>query len=505
MKFSKILSQVKTPFTIKIGQDLIDKIEVEDVVLDSRLVKKNSAFFAFPGQVTDGSKFISDAIGLGASILICEEKSYKLQIATNKIFITCNNLNGLIVEFLQILYAPLPQNIYAVTGTNGKTSVAEYIRQILRFLGKRAASIGTLGVICDSAVKSQLYNSSLTTPDIVSLYKNLSILKKNQIDDVAVEVSSIGLHQGRINGLDIAVGSFISFSQDHLDYHQTMEEYLRCKMVLFGDILKDQSIAVLNADMEEYPIIRKLCDNKNHQVIDYGFNAEVLKIEEIEETKLGQKVSFNYNSQNYQFDLSLYGSFQAMNVLCALGNILAKNQLEDYQFKNILDNFHILQPAPGRMQQAGQFRNGAQVFIDFAHSPDALKNVLEVTKKVAKARVLVMFGCGGDRDAEKRPLMGKIASDLADFVIVTDDNPRCEDPAKIRQEILKSCDMSKTIEVDGRKSAIEKAISMLENNDILILAGKGHEKYQVIGDKKFEFDEVGIVENEVVRSSTNKI
>ncbi|MBP7709645.1 MAG: UDP-N-acetylmuramoyl-L-alanyl-D-glutamate--2,6-diaminopimelate ligase [Rickettsiales bacterium] len=497
MKLSQILSQVKTPHKILQAGFPIDSIEVLDITLDSRLAKKNSVFFALQGKAKDGSEFINDAIKNGAEVVVCESGKFQ---SSQVLIIETPNPFSLLVEFLKVFYAPLPANIYAITGTNGKTSSAEFTRQILQFLGKKSASIGTLGVITNAEIKD-LQSSSLTTPDIVSLYKNLQILKKNGVDDVALEVSSIGLEQGRVAGVKIAVGAFTNLTQDHLDYHKSMEEYLRCKTILFTNTLENGGFAVLNSDIAEFGKLQKTCLEKNHKIIEYGFKARDLRLEKIEATEFGQKVFFEFAQKKYQFDLAVSGDFQAFNALCALGNVLAKNNLNEAQLTNLLENFHELHPAAGRMQRVATLPNKAQIFIDFAHSPDALKNVLQLAKKITKARVVVLFGCGGDRDAKKRPIMGGIASELADLVIVTDDNPRSEKPEAIRSEILAACAMSKTIEIADRKTAIEKAVTMLEDSDILILAGKGHEKYQIIGDTKFEFDEEKIVKNALTKSS----
>jgi UDP-N-acetylmuramoyl-L-alanyl-D-glutamate--2,6-diaminopimelate ligase len=503
VKLSQILSQVKTPYKIL---SKIDEIEIADIALDSRLVKKNSAFFALQGKAKDGSEFISDAIKNGASVVVLGEGLTPPLLVGDGygegcFLIESSDPFSLLIEFLKIFHKALPANIYAITGTNGKTSTAEFTRQILQFLGKKSASIGTLGVMCEASIQERLQVSSLTTPDIVSLYKNLEILKENGVDDVAIEVSSIGLEQGRIAGLKIDVGAFTNFTVDHLDYHKTMEEYLRCKMILFERILENGSVAVLNSDISEFEKLKKSCVAKNHKIIEYGFEAHDLCLQKIEQIADGQKIYFSFEQRNYQFYLAVSGDFQAFNALCALGNVLAKNKLNFEQLENLLKNFHLLQPAAGRMQRVAFLPNEAQIFIDFAHSPDALKNVLQLARKMTEARVLVLFGCGGNRDASKRPIMGEIASDLADFVIITDDNPRNEKPEEIRAEILKNCEAKKTIEIDGRKTAIEKAITMLEAGDILILAGKGHEKYQIIGDKKSEFDEELIVKNALTKSS----
>jgi UDP-N-acetylmuramoyl-L-alanyl-D-glutamate--2,6-diaminopimelate ligase len=490
LTISQIFSGVKSKFEIAPSLDSCGLQPVEEITLDSRLAKKNSIFFALPGQSQNGEKFIDDALKNGATVIVSTSK----RAEGGHIQIICEDVFALLVEVLQIFYTPLPANIYAITGTNGKTSSAEFTRQILNFLGKKSASVGTLGVFSSHEIEG-LQQSSLTTPDIVSLYKNLQILKKNGVDDVALEVSSIGLHQGRIAGLKISVGAFTNFTQDHLDYHKSMEEYLRCKTLLFSSVLENSATVVLNCDIEEFPLIKKTCDERNLKVIEYGFKAHQLKLQKIEQLDFGQRVFFEFSQKTYSFELSTSGDFQAFNAVCALGNVLAKNPLSEEELSELLKNFNQLQPAPGRMQRVATLPNGAQVFIDFAHSPDALKNVLQLAKKISKARVLVLFGCGGNRDAAKRPLMGAIASDLADLVIVSDDNPRKEDAALIRKEILQKCDMTKTLEIAGRKDAIIHALKILQPSDILILAGKGHEKYQIIGEEKFKFDEEEIVKN----------
>jgi UDP-N-acetylmuramoyl-L-alanyl-D-glutamate--2,6-diaminopimelate ligase len=466
MKLSQILAQVKIGYKLS-SDPITSEIEVEDIAIDSRLVKKNSVFFALPGKEKDGSEFIESAIKNGASLVISGQQE-------------------LLVEFLKIFYAPLPANIYAITGTNGKTSTAEFTRQILEFLGKKSASIGTLGVTCEASIKKELQNSSLTTPDIVSLYKNLHILKKNGVNDVAIEISSIGLEQGRAAGLEFATAAFTNFTRDHLDYHKSMEEYFRCKSLIFDQARS----AVLNSDIPEFEKLKKICAEKNLNVIEYGFKARDLRL-------LDEK-TFEFKGKKYYLELSTSGEFQIFNTLCALGNALSTNNLNETRLENLVKNFSNLHSAAGRMQLVVTLANQAKIYIDFAHTPDALINVLHLARKLTKSRVLVLFGCGGDRDKTKRSIMGKIASELADLVIVTDDNPRSEKPEEIRAEILKSCDPKKTLEINNRKAAIKQAISLLKPNDILILAGKGHEKYQIIGTEKTEFDEEKIVKEFLV-------
>jgi UDP-N-acetylmuramoyl-L-alanyl-D-glutamate--2,6-diaminopimelate ligase len=494
MKLKQILSQVKTDFNILKNAQFLE-VEIEDIAIDSRLVKKNSVFFAIAGKENNGSSFIADAVNKGASVVISSQENDFKEIFDQQTLIISKNIFELLIEFLRIFYFPLPQNIYAVTGTNGKTSVAEFSRQIFQIFGKRTASIGTLGVVSDF-VKSGFQISNLTTFDIVSNYKNLHHLKNNGVDDVFMEVSSIGLEQNRVSGLPISSGSFTNFTQDHLDYHKNMEEYFSCKMILFEKLLNENSFAVLNSDIEQFDKIKEICNSRKIKVFEYGFKAKDLKIEKIKQDSFLQIVDFIFNQEKYHFTLSVSGEFQVFNVLCALANLLTKNNLTQKQLTNLLAEFHSLYPAKGRMQKIASLKNNAQVFIDFAHSPDALENVLKLGRELLNqksGKLIILFGCGGQRDSKKRPIMGKIASDFADLTIVTDDNPRNENAAKIREEIITACNKENSLEIADRKEAIKQSLKMLQPNDILILAGKGHENYQIIGDKKFEFDEEKIV------------
>lgn len=494
MNLQEILSQVKTKYTIHQGIQRLEDVLINDIALDSRRIKKenNTVFFALNGKVKNGVEFVPSAVNKGARVIVAQEI---IEVAPDVIFIKTENVFSLLVEFLKIFYKPLPANIYAVTGTNGKTSVAEFTRQIIAFLGKKSASIGTLGVMCDEDIKEKIVSFDLTTPDIVSLYKNLNILKENNVNDVVIEVSSIGLEQARVAGLKIDVGAFTNFSQDHLDYHQNMDEYFYCKMLLFEAVMPDRSAVILNADIPEFVKIQRNCVAKKHHILEYGFKAKDLKLLEIKPVADGQEVTFELAQKKYHTKLSVAGDFQVYNMLCALGMTMAKHALDENKMQQLLAKFTQLKTAQGRMQQVATLENNAQVFIDFAHTPDALENVLKLARNLTKARLLVLFGCGGDRDNKKRAIMAEISTRLADLAIVTDDNPRSEDAAKIRSEILQACNKEKCLEIANRKDAIEKALQMLQADDILILAGKGHEKYQIIGTQKFEFDEEKIVQN----------
>lgn len=501
MKLSALVSRLKTPIHILAGANLIPQIEIVDLAIDSRLVKQNSAFFALDGNKNNGTDFAFDAALRGAKAIILPEKTeFNLAEFCQKfpqiVLFAAENFSVL-VEFLGFFYQPQPSNIYGITGTNGKTSVAEYTRQILQILDYNSASIGTLGVNSNLPASSQLIGSGLTTPDIISLHKNLHFLKQNSVDDVAIEVSSIGLHQQRIAGLKIAVGAFTNFSQDHLDYHGDMASYFAAKMLLFERVLERNSTAVLNSDISEFLAIKKICNQNSLRIIDYGRFATVLRLISFE----NQRLKFAFGGEIFELELSMGGEFSAYNMLCALGNVIASHNLAVSEIKAILPKLAAISSAAGRMQKIGELSNGAKIFIDFAHTADAIANVLKAAKQVSQGRVLILFGCGGNRDTKKRPIMAKIACSLADLVFVTDDNPRDEDPATIRREIMQNCDLAKAQEIPDRQLAILAAISMLRPYDTLILAGKGHEKYQVIGLEKFPFDEEKIVADALSKQS----
>lgn len=499
MNLRKILSQIKIDYQLKNQESFLGEIEIFDVAIDSRLIEKNknTVFFALKGNKNNGENFVNQSIENGAKIIVSQNFYENEEI----ISIKTENVNKFLTEFLKIFYADLPKNIYCVTGTNGKSSVVEFSRQICDFLGKNSASIGTIGILTEKKITDKFISCNLTTFDIITLYKNLAILKKNEIDDVFIEASSIGLNQGRISGLKIEVSAFTNFSQDHLDYHENMEEYFNAKMILFNEILSENGFAILNSDIYEFNKIKKICEKQNLQIIDYGFDAKTFKILEILQIGDNQEIIFEYKNKKYEIISKVSSDFQAFNLICALAMILSKNEILEKNLKILLKKISNIKIACGRMEKVAEFHD-AKIFIDFAHSPDALKNILENSRKISNKKLIVLFGCGGNRDEKKRPQMGKIACELADLTIITDDNPRDENPEKIRADILSGCtNLTKIIEIPGRKEAIEKALKMLKEDDILILAGKGHEKYQIIQGQKIEFDEKEIVKNFILNSN----
>lgn len=485
-----LLSQLIENFKNELEISNFKDIEFNSIQSDSRLVKNNDIFFALDGRTTKGINFVDKAIENGAKVIVCNKnENYKND---NLVVIKTNDTLKLLGNFLNIFYAEKPKHIIGITGTSGKTSVAEFTRQAIQKLGIDSASIGTLGVNFEN---SHMKEDTLTMRELVDLHEKLNYLKKvKNIDYVAMELTSQGMDQGRNEGINVEIGVFNNITPEHLDYHKTMEEYFNKKMILFKDILKDGSPVVLNADVPEFDKIKDICNKKHHKILSYGFNGD-LKIKKITPTLKGQSVDFEYLGKNYTLKTLFIGKFQVMNLLATLCILIQLGIEKDInKLIKILEN---VKNAEGRMEYVASKKNGASIYIDYAHKPDALRQVLETMREHIshdkEARIVVLFGCGGDRDKTKRPVMGKIANDLADVVFITDDNPRTEDAKIIRDEIMAGC--PNAFNIGGRKIAIQKAIDFLQPKDILILAGKGHEKYTIIGKEILPFDEFEIVKN----------
>ena len=493
MKLTQLLAKINLPYQLFANN--VSDIEVSAIVSNANFAIQNSIFAGLLGAKFDGASFSEQAITNGAKVIVIDEKSaynYQDLLLKHQVNIVVGDAKMLLMALLPKFYCNLPANLYAITGTNGKTSVADYIRQILGLLQKKSASIGTVGIKTNFECAGDFLQTNLTTPDLASLYHNLAILKQRGVDDVVIEASSIGLQQNRLANLPFSVGCFTNFSQDHLDYHFDMQNYFASKMLLFSGLLGSDDFAILNADIVEYEKILPVCQKNHLQVATYGKNSADLQLISFENNQL----VWQYQQQKYVANFLPQGQFQVYNLLCALLAVVKKHRLFAQQMQFIAVNLSKIQAPQGRMQLVASY-NQAQIFIDFAHSPDGLLNVLSSAKKLANHRLLVLFGCGGNRDVAKRPLMGQVCSDLADTVIVTDDNPRLENASEIRQQILQGCDLGKTIEIADRKIAIKQAIAMLLPGDVLILAGKGHEKYQIIGTQYLPFDEEQIVLNAI--------
>ena len=376
-----------------------------------------------------------------------------------------------------------PDIVVAVTGTNGKTSVAEFARQIWSAMGQNAASIGTLGIDYSSGRRS----GSLTTPDAVTLHRELASLAGAGTQRTALEASSHGLAQYRIDGVHLAAAGFTNLSHDHLDYHVSFEEYRTAKRRLFDEVLPAGATAVLNADSAEFGVFAQACAERGCPVIDYGLGAGELRVLDCSPDDDGQILELMAFGQTWQARLRLAGGFQAANALCAVGLVVGAGD----DWEAAIEALETLAPPRGRLPLAARGRASAPIYVDYAHTPDALSHALAALKPHARAALAVVFGCGGDRDPSKRSLMGQAAGRLADRVIVTDDNPRSEDAAAIRHEVMTGCPEAR--EIGDRAEAIRVAIAELAEGDILVIAGKGHETGQIIGNTIRPFDDVEAV------------
>ena len=454
------------------------KIKVSGISFDSRKVKKNNIFFAIKGNQLSGIKFINEAILKGASAIITNEKLQYKNLSIPLIFV--KNARKTLSEACSNFYKKKPTNIIAVTGTNGKSSVAGFFYQILNLNKISSASIGTLGIF------SKNYNKKikLTSMDPLSLHKNLEILKKKNIKNVILEASSHGLEQKRLDYLNINTGIFTNFSHDHLDYHKNMRLYFNSKMHLFKTLLKKNSKIITDEDNNEFNFIKKIANQKKLKKITIGTKSGNIKILSNKYQKQTQIVTISFNSKIFTLKIPLVGYFQIKNLLMA---VLAAMQCGLNQ-KKIFNQLHKIKPISGRLECIASFNNNSNIFVDFAHTPDALEQSLIALKKQFKNEIVIVFGCGGERDKKKRLSMGRVASKYCRKIFITDDNPRNENPKKIRHAIMKGCKGLAT-NIGNRKKAIKSAIEELRSNEILLVAGKGHENTQDYGNKILKFSD----------------
>lgn len=446
---------------------------------DSRAVEPGFLFAALPGSKADGRDFIPAAIEKGATVILAPEGT-KLPRGASAELITASNPRKKFAKIAAAYYNAQPDHVAAITGTNGKTSTALFTAQLWAALGYGSASMGTLGIHGAGVDKP----GKLTTPGTAELHAELAELSKSGITHLALEASSHGLDQYRLDGVKVELAAFTNLSRDHLDYHKDMEEYLAAKARLFSEILLPEGTAVLNADVPEFEHLNFVCETRKLRVISYGEQGEQIELRAREVLPGGQRLTLSINGEAHTITLPLVGSFQAMNALCALGLVLAKNE---EQLPEILKALEKIKGAPGRLEPVIGHPSGAAIYVDYAHTPDALENVLTALRPHTHGKLVCLFGCGGDRDKGKRAQMAEIASALADHVIVTDDNPRSEDPAAIRAEILMNAPEAQ--EIEGRASAILAAVEILSAGDVLIVAGKGHEQGQIFKDRTDPFDD----------------
>lgn len=455
---------------------------------DSRAVKPGYLFAALPGVMVDGRDYIPDAVRNGATVILAPEGTVLPESAraAGVTLITEAQPRRVFALMAAQFYGCQPEMIAAVTGTNGKSSTVHFVRQIWEALGHKAASLGTLGIEGTGVKRA----GSMTTPDPVTLHAELAALVEEGITHLAMEASSHGLDQYRLDGVRVKAAGFTNLSRDHLDYHKDMDAYRAAKARLFTEVLEPGGAAVLNADVPEYEMLKHICDERAVRVIGYGraAGASGLHLVSLEPLPHGQQIEVEFEGMAGKFVLPLIGEFQAMNALCALGLVIAERPGDAAYMERALKALEALKPAPGRLQPVSGHPSGAAVYVDYAHTPDALSHALGALRPHTAGRLVCLFGCGGDRDHGKRPLMGEVAVNLADRVIVTDDNPRSEDPALIRREILGGAPGA--LEIQGRAKAIHAALEGLEAGDVLLIAGKGHERGQIFADRTEPFDDV---------------
>ena len=451
-------------------------IDVTGVTADSRKVKPGFVFVAIAGNKADGAGFALKAVEAGAAAIVGEHRPDGLPDAAA--FIQVANARRALSLAAANFYPRQPATIAAVTGTSGKTSVAAFTREIWTTLGLQAASIGTVGVV---SPKGEEYGS-LTTPDPVELHRSLDELAGEGVTHLALEASSHGLDQHRLDGVRIAAGAFTNLSRDHLDYHQTIEDYLAAKLRLFTDLVAANGTAVIDIDDCYAGQVTDAAKKRGLKIMTVGVHGDDIKLAGGAIEGFAQVIDIAYGGRTYKVRLPLVGAFQVQNAAVAAGLAIATGAAPARVFAAL----EHLTGAKGRLELAGN-RNGAPIFIDYAHKPDALKKALEALRPYAKGKLTVVFGAGGDRDAGKRPIMGRIAAENADRVIVTDDNPRSENPATIRAAIMAAAPGA--TEIGDRAQAIRTSVASLQQGDVLLVAGKGHETGQIVGDKVLKFSD----------------
>ncbi|MGA8932379.1 MAG: UDP-N-acetylmuramoyl-L-alanyl-D-glutamate--2,6-diaminopimelate ligase [Pseudolabrys sp.] len=451
-------------------------VEIVGVTADSRKVKPGFLFVAIAGAKADGAQFVNQAVSAGAVAVAAERRpdTFPDTIA----FVRVANPRRSLALVAAKMFPRQPATIAAVTGTSGKTSVAAFTRQIWSELGYRAASIGTIGVV---SPEGERYGS-LTTPDPVALHRALDQLANESVTHLALEASSHGLDQHRLDGVRIAAGAFTNLSRDHLDYHPSIEAYLAAKLRLFEDLIESEGTAVVGIDDCYAVQVVKAAKTRGLKIMTVGEHGTDIKYFGAAIGGFNQIVTIAHQGRTYKVRLPLVGAFQIQNAGIAAGLAIATGA----EPARVFTALEKLVGAKGRLELAGT-HNGAPIFIDYAHKPDALKKALESLRPYARGKLVVLFGAGGDRDTGKRPIMGQIAAENADRVIVTDDNPRSENPAAIRAAIL--AEAPGAVEIGDRAEAIRRAVAALGAGDVLLVAGKGHEVGQIIGERVVPFSD----------------
>lgn len=460
---------------------------IHAITADSRQVGPGVIFAALPGARVDGRTYIGAAVQAGAAAILAPTGTVWPQDVPACPLVTTPDPRHVLALWATLLAGPQPAHLVAVTGTNGKTSTTDFIRQIWALQGHRAAGIGTLGLT--GAEGTGVTFPPLTTPDPVALANGLAALERAGVHYAALEASSHGLEQGRLDGLRLQAAGFTNLTRDHLDYHGTMEAYRTAKLRLFDTLLPTGGLAVANADMDPTTLdcLQTIARARNLHLRLTGANGTTLRLLDCRAVPAGQELDIRCNGRTKTVLLPLPGRFQADNALLALALAIQ----DEAALYDALDLLPALTGVRGRMERAVVLPNGASAYVDYAHTPDALTRLLSSLRPHARGRLIVVFGAGGDRDRGKRPLMAQAAANGADIAIITDDNPRTEDPAHIRAEVRAGA--PDALEIGDRRQAITQALSMLGSEDVLVVAGKGHEQGQIIGTSIVPFDDVAVL------------
>ncbi|MGJ3231360.1 MAG: UDP-N-acetylmuramoyl-L-alanyl-D-glutamate--2,6-diaminopimelate ligase [Oceanicaulis sp.] len=454
-------------------------LEIKGLALDSRKVEPGDLFAALPGVKTDGRKFIAMAEEKGAVAVLAPPGTQ-----ANVPVIEAEDAPGALAAMAARFHPGQPATIAAVTGTNGKSSTVEFLRQIWAMAGLEAAALGTLGVTRASGRTDVGY----TTPDAIALHRSIDALSREGVTHLAMEASSHGLKQKRMEGVRVTAAAFTNLTQDHLDYHPDFDDYFAAKLGLFNRVLEEGGPAVINMDSDWSARMADGAKAAGHEVVTIGWRGRDLAVTEIVPHPTSQTLCFSWRGEAFEVDLPLIGEFQTSNALTAAALAVLTGVAPDIAFPAL----ERLQGVAGRLEEVGRTKDGAPIYIDYAHTPDGLDKLLRAVRPHTQGRVVLVFGAGGDRDPSKRAKMGAVAAKLADTVFVTDDNPRSEDPAAIRKQVLEGC--PDCVEIGDRSEAIKAAIQGLQAGDTLLISGKGHETGQIVGDKVLPFNEPEIVQ-----------
>jgi UDP-N-acetylmuramoyl-L-alanyl-D-glutamate--2,6-diaminopimelate ligase len=453
-------------------------ITVTGFAIDHRKIAPGTVFGAFEGAAFNGEDFIDDAIAAGAVAVVARPEA----VVRGAVHIADANPRQAFAHLAANFFQPFPGHVAAVTGTNGKTSTAELTRQLWRMAGHNAASIGTLGII----TASDEAKTGLTTPDIVTFLANMSGLAREGVSHAIFEASSHGLFQYRSEGVPVSVAAFTNLSRDHLDYHGTMEAYFEAKMRLFDEVVDESGCAVIWADDVWSDQVIARARKRELRLITVGEKGRGIQLLSREPTQLGQTLELRIQGDVHKLKLPLIGAYQAANALVAAGVVMASGG----DVESLLSHLARLQPVRGRLERAVITKSGAPVYVDYAHTPDGLRAAIAALRPHTKGKLITVFGAGGDRDTGKRPEMGAVAVADSDIVIVTDDNPRSEDPSLIRADVMAGAKGAH--EIGDRRYAIAFAIEHAEPDDIVLIAGKGHEQGQIMMGRVLPFDDVEV-------------